>query len=221
MNSDNVLHQPQHVQQLLVLLAIVLLVTITSGITGYWLYQSSMMTKVNDEQPATSTSPLRGISPTIHKPNQTIPYTQTSYQNAQSKIFKTDMFSFNFPSSYIVIQTSHNMFVIVNSPDKFSDEANIHIDATGSYYTSYNDALEKVRESLIDVQSENIRNGVKLTGRVPPGTGGGLLYTAAVFESKGRAVVVELRGDSFEETSVFNQVISSFQVTNPWQLPTR
>jgi hypothetical protein len=223
-NDNDVLGQSQHPQQKpsnsfkslkpLVMLTTVILVAVATGISGYWLGQSSITTKVNDEQPATSISPLTEISPTIHKYTQRMPYRQTSYQNKQSKTFKTDMFSFNYPSSYMVIETSHNMFVIVNSPDKFSDEANIHIDATGSYYASYNDALEKVGKSLIDVQSENIHNGVKFTGKVPPGTGGGLLYTIAVFENKRGAVVVELRGDSSEEASAFNQIISSFQVTN-------
>ena len=158
-------------------------------------------------QPVTSPS----STPTSGVPESTNPITDPT---ADWKTYTANGFTFRYPGDFIVEERDKNFFVITLEKDKLIPQAGISIDAKllGNF-ASYDVAVSKTKESLTNITTQELPNGIKISGKVGPGFGENLSINKALLKYKGGALNVEtLINEPYSE--IFDQILSTFKFLN-------
>ena len=130
------------------------------------------------------------------------------------KTKNSDIISFKYPANLILEERQKNYFVLL------SDQTNplsvvVSIDArlTGNY-TNYDKAVTSTKTSLTDIQTQEIENGIKISGKVGPGYGQGQQITIALFKDLQGAVEAETTTTNPLQLKDFDLILSTFKFTD-------
>lgn len=186
---------------LVLIVAVVLLILSVLSLAGYFLMRKKAV-------PTPTPTPV--VSPT-----------PTPDVTADWKIYSAPDFSFKYPSEFIVEERDKNFFVIVSEKDKNIAQAGISIDATlTGDLAQYEKAVLKDKENLIDVRTQDLVNGIKISGEIGPGFGEGTSVISAVLKYKNGGLIVEAIISPYAD--LFDQILPTFKFleTTPSATPT-
>ena len=171
----------------------------TAGYFGWQNYQMKLEKKASDAQPM---------------PSPVVKVDETADWKTH---IKSGGLLFKYPPEFILEERDKGFYVIVLEKDKSIPQAGISIDTRlSSIYSSYEEAITKSSENLIDKVIEEITRGVKISGTIGPGFGEGSSITKAVLEYEeyeDSIVIVETLNKS-PYIDVFDQFLSTF--TDSW-----
>ncbi len=135
-------------------------------------------------------------------------------ETASWKIYTSQRLSFKYPAIYTVKENDPNFFVLLSNPAN-PQSVEISIDARlSNSYVDYAQAVVSTKQGLTDAKTEDISDGVKISGKVGPGYGEGMNTIIALFKYNKGAIESEITTSNSEKIKMFDQVISSFKFTD-------
>ena len=153
--------------------------------------------------------------PVLVCPNENAEPTPTVDETTDWKAYSTSRLSFKYPAEYVVKETDSNFYVILPNETTPAQYADIAIDArlTGNY-ASYENAVTKTQEGLTNKTLVNLLNGIRVSGEITGGIGGGRFIDIALFKYQSGAVAIEhvsMPGNISKD--IFNKILSTFKFT--------
>lgn len=188
---------------LIIIMSILLIISV--AIAGLFYFQIQRLSKdISKNQIQASVTPSATISPT-----------------ADWKTQSSDIFSFKYPSNLFLEERQKNYFVLLTDFENPSSVF-VSIDArlAGSYI-NYDKAIESTKEGLTEIQTQNIENGIKISGLLGPGYGQGQQITIALFKYMESAIGAETTATESSKLQIFDQILSTFKFVEktPTALP--
>ena len=186
-------HAPQVKNSLVLIMSILLIVTV--AIAGLFYFQIQKLSKeLSKYQVQPSPTPTGTANPT-----------------QDWKVENSDVISFKYPANLFLEERQKNYFVLL-SDSKNPSSVFVSIDArlTGSY-TDYNKAVTSTKESLTEIQTQEMENGIKISGKIGPGFAQGQQITIALFKYLQGAVEAETTATDSSQLKTFNQILSTFE----------
>lgn len=187
-----------------------LMSAILFGFGGYYLGKKSITTPV--EYQISNTQPTAAIqaSPTV------IPTVQSPQNNetADWRAYSSTVLSFKYPQS-LTLEERQKDFIVLLSDSNNPQSVLVSIDARQmENYVNYEKAVLSTKAGLTNVQTEDISNGTKISGKVGPGYGEGQQISIALFKHGTAAVEAETTTTDTSQLQLFNQILSTFKFTN-------
>jgi hypothetical protein len=189
------------------ILAMAIFVIFSLGVVAFLYYQNQQLKNM-----LVSYQPTPIASPTpIAIPDATI--------NWKSKV--SNSISFKYPTNLTLEERQKNYFVLLSNANNPSSVF-VSVDArlTGTY-ADYDKAVVSIKSGLISIQTQEINNGVKISGKIGPGYGQGQQVTTAVFKYLNGAIGAETTATDSSQLKTFDQILSTFKFTTmtPYSSP--
>lgn len=187
-------NQKGQIQVLIVILVIGLL-----ALGGYLVYQKQLK-PIPLPQPTTQPSP----SPSDETTNW------ETYTN-----IKEPKFSFKYPSDKFIVEERVRNYFVIKPVGALSGFAGIAIDAR-NYELDYSASIQKLKDALVNPNSQVINNGIKISGTYGPPKEPGMslegtqTITVYLRYDNGFVIVDSIDKDSFPYV---DQILSTFKFT--------
>lgn len=218
-NPSEIPAQPQPIQPppvnnqkgfLPIILGIFVLLLVVGGGAYYLGTQNSRtapQAQNTNTQPTTNPQNNTATDPTD------APITTQSPQSDETagwKTYSSSILSFKYPATLNLEEREKNYIVLLSDANN-PQSVLVSIDArqTGNY-ASYDKAVSSTKEGIINVQTEEMTNGVKISGKVGPGYGEGQPITIALFKYGTAAVEAETTTTNQNQLQTFNKILSTF-----------
>ncbi len=181
------------------------------GVGAYYLGTQNG-NKTSPDQSSNVQSTATPQNNTVTNPTDT-PIATRSPQNDETanwKTYSSSILSFKYPNILTLEERQKNYIVLLS--DANNPQSNlVSIDARQSdSFANYENAVSSTKAGLTNVLTEEITNGVKISGKVGPGYGEGQAITIAIFKYGTSAVEAETTTTNQSHLQTFNKIISTF-----------
>lgn len=158
--------------------------------------------------PMPSTAPAPIVTPT-----------PTPDPTTDWKTFSNANLFFKYPANLTLRERAKNYFSLLQNPEDIINSF-VSIDARQTHaYANYDKAVASTSDSLTEVSTQDIKNGIKISGKLGPGEDEGLQVTMALLKYKEGAIEVETWAVDPSQLVIFDQILSTFKFTDtPSQL---
>lgn len=176
------------------------LLIFSTALAGFFYWQNMRLKSMlaeNIKQEATST-PIPTPSAT---PDPT----------ANWKTYTSDEISFKYPRSLTLKEKQKDYLVLLSNPQSPQSVA-VSIDARlTNNYADYNNAVISTKKGLADIQTQEMDNGVKISGKIKSGQGKGQQITIALFKYQEGGIEAETTSTDSAQLQIFDQILSTFK----------
>lgn len=133
---------------------------------------------------------------------------------ANWKTYFSDRCSFKFPTDLSLQERQNNYIVLLSDPNN-PQSGVISIDARliGTY-ADYAKSITTTKTGLTNVKSQEINNGVKISGIIGSGEGEGKQITIALLKYQQSAIELEITSTDPVKLQLFDQILSTFKFLN-------
>ena len=165
------------------------------------LFSAKFLSQSQDASPLTSTP----------SPTQSPASTPTPDPAAGWKIYSSTVFSFKYPQSLKLEERQKNYIVLLSDASN-PQSVLVSVDARlTNNYANYDRAVSAAKSGLTNVQTEEMINGIKISGKVGLGYGEGQQIVIMLFKYQQGAVEAETTATNVNQLQVFDQILSTFK----------
>lgn len=167
--------------------------------------------KKNQSQTPSTTKNL--ISPTkIQNVPTAVP---TTNPTANWKAYNSNILSFKYPTELTLQERQINYFVLLSdSNNPQSVVASIDARLIGNY-VNYEKAISSTKAGLTGIQTQELNNGIKISGKIGPGMGQGQSIIIVLFKYQQGAIEIETTTTDPTQLQLFDQILSTFKFLSP------
>ena len=127
------------------------------------------------------------------------------------KIYSSTVFSFKYPQSLKLEERQKNYIVLLSDASN-PQSVLVSVDARlTNNYANYDRAVSAAKSGLTNVQTEEMINGIKISGKVGLGYGEGQQIVIMLFKYQQGAVEAETTATNINQLQVFDQILSTFK----------
>lgn len=185
---------PQVKNSLVLIMSVLLIVAV--GIAALFYFQIQKLSKEISKNQVQ-------ISPTP---------TATSNPTEGWKTESSSRISFKYPPNLFLEERQKNYFVLL-SDSKNPSSVFVSIDARLSgTYANYDKAVASTKSGLTDIQTQEIENGVKISGKLGPGFAQGQQVTVALLKYLEGVVEAETTATDSSKLKAFDTILSTFKL---------